>query len=818
MSRPGKWTFWLISGIGAVCIILGLAAILIFPSVWFQDKVRNRMIAEIERVSGGKTEIGAFRFDWKNLTAEVAPFVLHGTEPGSEQPLFRAESIQVGLKVVSMMRHDIDIASLVVASPQINILVDAQGKTNFPEPRTNRSPAGKNPVERLVDLAVARIDLKEGWLRYGDRKIPLKIQGDHLQAHLDYDARDVSYRGALSISKVNLESGKTLPIVFNLDTRIGLYSNRIQFESARIAFGSTEAQATGSITGFKDPQVNFDVQAKGLLADLGRPLRIPIEHTGRVVFDGKVAYNSREQLLITGRGKASGLAIHEGSVRIDDITAASDVHFTPAKLELRGTRVQALGGTFSGMVDLIELKKYRVSGKIDEISVSAATGLVGIERSPYSGRIAGPVEVTGTIGSRDLKAGGNFNIGAVASGIPVSGTVQVAYDQHADSIHLGSSQLVLPSSRLDISGTLGTALQTHLETADLSDVTPALRMIGDAPDKLPLTLLKDGSAVFDGTVTGPAKTADIAGALTITNFQVQKEKIDRLVAQVDADASGAHVSSFALGQAALKLEGSADIALQNWKLVDAASVKANLKLQGARVENLLAAADQRLLITGQLSATAIVDGTAGDPRATLKIDVEQPSLYGEKFDRARAEVRYAGAGVEVISGVAELGKARILLAGAFTHPVNDYRNGRVQFDVHTQDFALERVANIQKVRPGVRGAFEIKASGSADIRNGDVDPDKLDGLFAMRDLVVDDRAVGSFTVDAKTVGKQLIMGMAGNLRGSQVIGSGGFELSGDYSGSGSVQFSPMTISTLQDLVMAAKAGSHCPLTAASRGS
>ena len=27
-------------------------------------------------------------------------------------------------------------------------------------------------------------------------------------------------------------------------------------------------------------------------------------------------------------------------------------------------------------------------------------------------------------------------------------------------------------------------------------------------------------------------------------------------------------------------------------------------------------------------------------------------------------------------------------------------------------------------------------------------PDKLDGLLALRDLVVDDRSVGSFTVDA----------------------------------------------------------------------
>ena len=69
----------------------------------------------------------------------------------------------------------------------------------------------------------------------------------------------------------------------------------------------------------------------------------------------------------------------------------------------------------------------------------------------------------------------------------------------------------------------------------------------------------------------------------------------------------------------------------------------------------------------------------------------------------------------------------------------------------------------------------------------------------------------------KTMGKQLVMGMAGNLRGSKVLGSGGFQLSGDYSGSGSVQFSPMTFSTFQDLVMAAKGKEPLPVEGSLEG-
>src|SRR4051794_29979615 len=271
------------------------------------------MIAEIERASGGRAEIGAFHFDWKSLTAEVAPFVLHGTESAAERPLFQADSVRVGLKIISMMRRDIDIASVTVDSPKINILVDAQGKTNFPAPKL-RSRSDKDPIERLLDLAVAKIDLKNGWLRYADRKIPLALQGENLIARLDYDVGGPSYRGSLSMNKLLLETGKTGPMSFDIDTKIGLYTSRIQIESARLLSGKSEVSLSGTINDFKDPRVNFEVKTDAWMEDFGQSLKLPKPHTGRVKFEGELSYDTREQLIIAGHMRGSGLAIHEGTV------------------------------------------------------------------------------------------------------------------------------------------------------------------------------------------------------------------------------------------------------------------------------------------------------------------------------------------------------------------------------------------------------------------------------------------------------------------------------------------------------------------------
>ncbi|MEO8126950.1 MAG: hypothetical protein ABI822_07645, partial [Bryobacteraceae bacterium] len=151
MSRPARI---ILKIFGAVVCLLGiftLAILVILPSDWLQDKVRDRIVSEVERVSGGRVEIGRFHFDWKTLTAEVAPFVLHGKEPAGEAPLVQVDSVTVGLKIISLLEKKVDLASATILRPKVNILVDAQGKLNFPEPKIPHS-GNTDPIQLIVGL------------------------------------------------------------------------------------------------------------------------------------------------------------------------------------------------------------------------------------------------------------------------------------------------------------------------------------------------------------------------------------------------------------------------------------------------------------------------------------------------------------------------------------------------------------------------------------------------------------------------------------------------------------------------------------------
>src|SRR5581483_8198223 len=134
----------------------------------------------------GRAEIGVFRFDWSTMTAEVAPFVLHGTEAPGTPPLFRADSIRVGLKIVSMLKHSVDLQSLTIVGPDLRIQTHADGSTNFPHPRVQRH--GPPFVQQVIRLAIRHMNLQHGFFEYNSVRIPLDLQGERLHATLNYDA------------------------------------------------------------------------------------------------------------------------------------------------------------------------------------------------------------------------------------------------------------------------------------------------------------------------------------------------------------------------------------------------------------------------------------------------------------------------------------------------------------------------------------------------------------------------------------------------------------------------------------------------------
>src|ERR1700685_3584303 len=148
--------------LGAVLLLLGIAAITaitIAQSDWLREKFRERIVAEAEGATGGRIEIGAFKLDWRTLTAELDNLTIHGTEPAGDAPLLAIKRVVIGFRIISLMERDFDVARVAAEGPRAHLIIQPDGSTNIPQPKT--PPTSKTGPETILDLKVGKFDLTD---------------------------------------------------------------------------------------------------------------------------------------------------------------------------------------------------------------------------------------------------------------------------------------------------------------------------------------------------------------------------------------------------------------------------------------------------------------------------------------------------------------------------------------------------------------------------------------------------------------------------------------------------------------------------------
>ena len=161
LSRPVRIGIITLASLLVLAVMLAvIAGISILRSDWFFQQVRQAVVTQLEKATGGKVELREFHFNWTTLVAEADGLVIHGTELPPEAPLFRAEKVVIGLKLISLATRQVDVASVDLIAPQANLILSADGRTNIPEPKT---PSSNKPTDQaILDLAIGRFGVQNG--------------------------------------------------------------------------------------------------------------------------------------------------------------------------------------------------------------------------------------------------------------------------------------------------------------------------------------------------------------------------------------------------------------------------------------------------------------------------------------------------------------------------------------------------------------------------------------------------------------------------------------------------------------------------------
>src|SRR5580700_4480362 len=101
MSRPIRILAGVATWAAGLFLVVVLAGVAVVRTGWFRNYVREKIVSTVEDDTGGKVDMRTFDFDWRGLQAEVTGFVIHGTEPAGEAPLFVAPDIVLRLSLFS---------------------------------------------------------------------------------------------------------------------------------------------------------------------------------------------------------------------------------------------------------------------------------------------------------------------------------------------------------------------------------------------------------------------------------------------------------------------------------------------------------------------------------------------------------------------------------------------------------------------------------------------------------------------------------------------------------------------------------------------
>jgi translocation and assembly module TamB len=827
MKRPAKIALWTGGAVLALLIVAIVSGLYIAQSDWLREKIRVRVIAEIERATGGRVEVGKFKLDWRTLTAEFDDVVLHGTEPAAVPPLLRVKTLVVGLKIVSLWKQDFDIALLRIDEPKANLLIAADGSTNVPNPKTP-SRSGKSGVETILDLKIAGFALNNGFAEVHAAGQEPKVTsydavGRNLKTKFLYDAAAPDYRGTLTIDPLEVRYGPNRPLPVKVDLALSIEKNRLKVSSAKLDTAASHVDFSGVMESFTNPVITAQYNANVSVAELGGTLKLKSRQSGSVQLGGDARYVSAKDYLITGNLHAKDIAFAQPGLSVRNVRADSAIALDPKKIDLTGLRIAALGGDIVGQAQLRDFDEFEAKGKLAHFNVRTLAGLATRQKIPYDGALNGPFEAHGRISDKHnehLLASTRLTVSPSGPGVPVNGLIDAQYQGAHDTIAIAPSFLALPNTRLDASGTLGQQVKVHLETRNLDDLLPALA----DPKTLPVSLQKNaaGALVFDGSVTGKLASPQIAGHFTGRSFAYSGQTIDSLDADLTAASSGATVTHAALAYKNQRAAFSGSVGLHNWTPEKNDPLTAGLSLQNAQIADLLVLAGQKNVpVTGVLTATAKVSGTVGDPRASADLNVVTGRIYEEPFDRLTGKVDYVNGSTQL--GIFQLraGPKQIDLKASYAHAPADFMNGKLDFQVASNRMRLSQFQNVRKYRPGVDGDVLLNASGDVLIsqkKQIEIAIGTLNADLSATGVVLDGRALGDSHLTAKTQGQTLNAHLESNVAQSSIRGDGQVQLSGDYQSTAQVAFSKVDLGVVAKLFLPLKTGQNTSVAGLVEGS
>ena len=269
MWKPVAWTL----GSLLLLFLLVLGGLAIYTGTAdFQNRVRKTLVSTLEESTGGKVDLAAVHFSLWHLAVEADGLVIHGLEGPGQAPYISADRILVRITLKNFLAHAtsstgamkyITLALLHVDKPQVHLIINKDGSTNQPVPKT-KSTSNEPVLDTLLDLQASKVELANGAVLLNDRAIPFDLDANDLDVDVHYITRTDHYGVTLGISnlRTRMQAAPVAQSRLHLKAELGrklIAVQEVSFDTGK----SSHLDANARVENFDNPVWN--VQVKGSL-------------------------------------------------------------------------------------------------------------------------------------------------------------------------------------------------------------------------------------------------------------------------------------------------------------------------------------------------------------------------------------------------------------------------------------------------------------------------------------------------------------------------------------------------------------------------
>ncbi len=783
-----------------VCLVVLCGALWYITTDSFQSYVRRRLVAEVERITGGKAEIGSFHIIPFRMQVEVRDVTVHGSEAKGDTPLAHVDHLLAHVKLDSLLRTELGFHSVTLEHPVVHLAISADGTTNIP--RIPQQTVIGNPIEPLFALNIDHLVVRQGELIWADRKIPLEFDVHDTGLQMDYSYLRGRYESRFTVGKVDTAYDGFRPLSWMTTIEFSLGTNFADVKSLKWNSGRSNLVASGRISDFRNPQLDATYDAHADLAEVAAIVRQPELREGTAEFKGSGRW-TLDEFNSSGALALRDLGWQDDQIALKKGSATSDYSVNEEQIKLSKLQGKLLGGNFSGDAQIdnwlhsIPLLppgksqkgkenmpvitaarppvkkgvKEKIPGvqagvvhlRVRDISAGEVAEALDVPAHPLhrfrpSGIAAGNVDASWRGSSKDAEIAFAFDVSPPerppAGTLPMTARMQGRYHAASDALELSQFNLTTPASRVQAQGMLAESSSLHVSasTTNLDEWRPLVIALG-GPVKLPFHV--DGSATFAGVVGGSFSSPTVAGTLAAQDFEFtvpatartpeQQVHWDSLSASVQFSSHDLALHSGSLHHDDTTVDFDVTTQLQRGHFTESSPFTAHANLRNVDVASTASLAGLDYPVTGTADVSLQASGTRADPQVQGHIHAANASVYGESIEAFDADLHIAGGETALNNIQLTHQDATVTGTAAYTPASRNFR-----LDLAGKNFDIARIRQIHLDPMPMEGRADFTLQG-----NGTLDVPAINAAVQIHNLVLDNEMAGGLNLEVVTKNGEL---------------------------------------------------------------